>query len=52
MNDYLVKKNKNILIAIDSCLGGYSNCISAKINDGRLPKSDFRLEKVAIITCD
>ena len=52
MNEHLERKKLHILITVDSCLGGYSNCVSAHLNDGRIPVCDFRLSKVALITCD
>lgn len=52
MNDYLIENKIAAWIAVDSCLGGYHSSISNKLKDDRFPISDFRLDKIAVVTCD
>lgn len=52
LNDYLLRKNSKVWIAVDSCLGGYFTSVSKYLQDGNYPVIDFTLEKVGTITCD
>lgn len=52
INAVLEKRFPWVWIHVDGCLGGFSSCMSAYLNDGLIPVSDFRLSRVGTISAD